>query len=52
MARCSPACAFLLVEDNATNRHGRDSRMLEALGARVTVAEDGAQGVAAARQRL
>ncbi|UAL11389.1 ATP-binding protein [Caulobacter segnis] len=39
----------LLVEDNATNRLIA-GRMLEALGARVTTAEDGVQGVAAARQ--
>ncbi|MET3665111.1 ATP-binding protein [Caulobacter sp. 1776] len=39
----------LLVEDNATNRLIA-TRMLEALGARVTAAEDGVQGVAAARQ--
>jgi len=39
----------LVVEDNATNRMIA-SRMLEALGARVAVAEDGAQGVAAASQ--
>ncbi|ATC26076.1 response regulator [Caulobacter vibrioides] len=39
----------LLVEDNATNRLIA-TRMLEALGARVTTAEDGAQGVTAARQ--
>jgi CheY-like chemotaxis protein len=38
----------LLVEDNATNRLIA-SRMLEALGAHVTTAEDGIQGVAAAR---
>ena len=38
----------LLVEDNATNRLIA-GRMLEALGARVTTADDGAQGVAAAR---
>jgi PAS domain S-box-containing protein len=38
----------LLVEDNATNRLIA-SRMLEALGARVTTADDGVQGVAAAR---
>ncbi|PIB93774.1 hybrid sensor histidine kinase/response regulator [Caulobacter sp. FWC2] len=38
----------LLVEDNATNRLIA-SRMLEALGARVATAEDGVQGVAAAR---
>jgi len=37
----------LLVEDNATNRLIA-GRMLEALGARVTTAEDGALGVAAA----
>jgi CheY-like chemotaxis protein len=37
----------LLVEDNATNRLIA-SRMLEAVGARVTTAEDGVQGVAAA----
>jgi PAS domain S-box-containing protein len=39
----------LLVEDNATNRLIA-TRMLEALGARVTTAEDGVQGVAAARE--
>ena len=39
----------LLVEDNATNRLIA-GRMLEALGARVTTADDGVQGVAAARQ--
>jgi len=39
----------LLVEDNATNRLIA-SRMLEALGARVTTADDGVQGVAAARK--
>ncbi|HJV43549.1 ATP-binding protein [Caulobacter sp.] len=39
----------LLVEDNATNRLIA-GRMLEALGARVTLAEDGVQGVAAARE--
>jgi PAS domain S-box-containing protein len=39
----------LVVEDNATNRLIA-SRMLEALGARVTVADDGVQGVAAARE--
>ena len=39
----------LLVEDNATNRLIA-SRMLEALGAQVTTAEDGIQGVAAARE--
>ena len=39
----------LLVEDNATNRLIA-TRMLEALGARVTTAEDGEQGVAAARE--
>jgi PAS domain S-box-containing protein len=38
----------LLVEDNATNRLIA-GRMLEALGAHVTTAEDGVQGVAAAR---
>jgi PleD family two-component response regulator len=37
----------LLVEDNATNRLIA-TRMLEAVGARVTTAEDGGQGVAAA----
>ena len=40
---------FLLVEDNATNRMVA-SRMLEALGASVECAEDGAQGVEAARR--
>ena len=40
--------SVLLVEDNATNRLIA-GRMLEALGARVTAADDGAQGVAAAR---
>jgi signal transduction histidine kinase/ActR/RegA family two-component response regulator len=39
----------LLVEDNATNRLIA-TRMLEALGARVTTADDGVQGVAAARE--
>ncbi len=39
----------LLVEDNATNRLIA-SRMLEAFGARITTADDGAQGVAAARE--
>jgi CheY-like chemotaxis protein len=39
----------LLVEDNATNRLIA-SRMLEALGARVTTADDGIQGVAAAHE--
>jgi CheY-like chemotaxis protein len=39
----------LVVEDNATNRLIA-TRMLEALGARVTTAEDGRQGVAAAGQ--
>jgi PAS domain S-box-containing protein len=39
---------ILLVEDNATNRLIA-TRMLEALGARVTTADDGVQGVAAAR---
>jgi len=39
----------LVVEDNATNRLIA-GRMLEALGARVTTADDGVQGVAAARQ--
>lgn len=39
----------LLVEDNATNQLIA-TRMLEALGAQVTAAEDGAQGLAAARQ--
>jgi len=38
----------LLVEDNATNRLIA-GRMLEALGAQVSSAEDGVQGVAAAR---
>ena len=38
----------LLVEDNATNRLIA-TRMLEALGARVSTADDGVQGVAAAR---
>ncbi|MDI1364859.1 MAG: ATP-binding protein, partial [bacterium] len=40
---------FLLVEDNATNRMVA-SRMLEALGASVECAVDGAQGVEAARR--
>jgi PAS domain S-box-containing protein len=40
---------ILLVEDNATNRLIA-TRMLEALGARVTTADDGVQGVAAARE--
>ena len=39
----------LVVEDNATNRLIA-GRMLEALGARVTTADDGVQGVAAARE--
>jgi len=39
----------LLVEDNATNRLIA-GRMLEAMGARVALAEDGVQGVAAARE--
>jgi PAS domain S-box-containing protein len=39
----------LLVEDNATNRMIA-SRMLEAMGARVECAEDGASGVAAAQR--
>jgi len=39
----------LIVEDNATNRLIA-TRMLEALGARVATADDGVQGVAAARQ--
>ncbi len=38
---------ILLVEDNATNRLIA-GRMLEALGARITTADDGIQGVAAA----
>ena len=38
---------ILLVEDNATNRLIA-GRMLEALGARIDIAEDGVQGVAAA----
>jgi CheY-like chemotaxis protein len=38
---------ILLVEDNATNRLIA-GRMLEALGARITTADDGVQGVAAA----
>lgn len=41
--------SVLIVEDNATNRLIA-TRMLEALGARVAAAEDGVQGVAAARQ--
>ncbi|OYX70487.1 MAG: hybrid sensor histidine kinase/response regulator [Caulobacter sp. 32-67-35] len=40
---------FLLVEDNATNRMVA-SRMLEAMGASVECAEDGAHGVEAARR--
>ncbi len=40
---------FLLVEDNATNRMVA-SRMLQALGASVECAEDGAQGVEAAER--
>ena len=39
----------LIVEDNATNRLIA-TRMLEALGVRVTTADDGIQGVAAARE--
>ncbi|ADG09275.1 hybrid sensor histidine kinase/response regulator [Caulobacter segnis] len=39
----------LLVEDNATNRLIA-GRMLEALGAQVSLAEDGVQGVAMARE--
>jgi PAS domain S-box-containing protein len=39
----------LLVEDNATNRMIA-SRMLEAMGAHVEIAEDGASGVAAAQR--
>ncbi|PZR32363.1 PAS domain-containing hybrid sensor histidine kinase/response regulator [Caulobacter segnis] len=39
----------LLVEDNATNRLIA-GRMLEALGARVSLAEDGIEGVAMARE--
>ena len=40
---------FLLVEDNATNRMVA-SRMLEAMGASVECAEDGAQGVEVAKR--
>ena len=49
-ADCLSGLDVLVVDDNATNRLVAQL-MLEALGARASLAEDGVEGVAAAEQR-